>query len=344
MEWESTGEEPPRHPDASAMLARLYQEGVTALYHFTSIDNLPSICERGFLYSKDLLSQIGILEFVDCGGNEFSLSLDKRNDNWDKVSLSFSPYTPMAYHAKRQKHLCYFCVSPEIATLQGVIFTDTNANRSNHRRGVGLSGLDLVDFRIIRSLARADKETWKRSIQAEVLIPRQVPLSFVQRIVFVSQASMGEAQRLCHHLAHPPFQVDKRLFADSPGAPQGHILFPYVEHLHFFAEAHPVSSMLYLDQEVKNIYSRSAHQLLRVVLTVRLIPGTEITLTLYRQDQPGQGPVWEQQQPPSFVLNFRRFYQMNYTISTKELQPGRYLLECYLDKVRRASYLFDLSA
>ncbi|WP_376795594.1 DarT ssDNA thymidine ADP-ribosyltransferase family protein [Thermogemmatispora sp.] len=52
----------------------------------------------------------------------------EKNNNWDKVSLSFTPYTPMAYHVKRRRHLCYLCISPEVAALQGVIFTDTNAN------------------------------------------------------------------------------------------------------------------------------------------------------------------------------------------------------------------------
>ena len=33
------------HPDAAAILSRLTQEGVNALYHFTSVENLPSICQ-----------------------------------------------------------------------------------------------------------------------------------------------------------------------------------------------------------------------------------------------------------------------------------------------------------
>ncbi|WP_176728926.1 DarT ssDNA thymidine ADP-ribosyltransferase family protein [Thermogemmatispora onikobensis] len=336
-------EEPTRHPDADAILARLSQEGITTLYHFTSFDNIYSICHRGCLYSKELLEEFGILASIDSGGDSLSFSLDKANGNWNKVSLSFSPYTPMAYRTKRRKNLCYFCISPEIATLQGVIFTDTNANRNDHNRRTGLDGLDLVHFQIIRSMTRIDKETWKRFVQAEVLIPWQVPLRFVQRIAFVSQANVEEAQRLCYRLTHPPFEVDKRLFTDSRGEPPENIHFPYVEHLHFFDEGHPASSMLYLDQGAMNIYSRSEHPFLRVALTLRLILGTEIYLRLYSLDHPTEALVWEQHEPSDPILYPKPFHIRTYNIPTEKLTPGRYLFECYLDKIRRASYLFYLT-
>ncbi len=68
----------PRHPDADAILARLRKEEISRLYHFTSVNNLPSICKAGSLYSKALLSLHGILDSVDCGGDNRSLWLDRK--------------------------------------------------------------------------------------------------------------------------------------------------------------------------------------------------------------------------------------------------------------------------
>src|SRR5258708_8650083 len=82
------------HRDADAILSRLKQEGVTALYHFTSVKNLPYICSERALYSKTELMARGMLSNIDTGGNDLSLSLDQRNDNWNKVSLSLTHYTP----------------------------------------------------------------------------------------------------------------------------------------------------------------------------------------------------------------------------------------------------------
>lgn len=47
----------PLHPDAAAILARLQRERVSTLYHFTSVENLPSICEQQGLCSKQTLEK-----------------------------------------------------------------------------------------------------------------------------------------------------------------------------------------------------------------------------------------------------------------------------------------------
>ncbi len=59
-------------------------------------------------------------------------------------------------------------------------------------------------------------------------------------------------------------------------------------------------------------------------------------------DQPARGPVWKERRQ-LYGPAFRPFLDIEYSIPTERLQPGTYLLECYLDQVRRASYLFDLS-
>jgi hypothetical protein len=130
---------PSLHPDARAILTRLKQEGITTLYHFTNVENLPSICQMGALYSKQDLEERGLLSTIVTGGDPLSHSLDRTRSNWDKVSLSFTPYIPMAYNTKRSQHLCFFQINPEVAGWLNVVFTDSNATKNGHIRGLGLS-------------------------------------------------------------------------------------------------------------------------------------------------------------------------------------------------------------
>src|SRR5439155_23114198 len=97
----------PQHADAAQILQKLRQERIGALFHFTSVENLPCIARLGALCSKATLQQRGMWPCADPGGNELSHSLDARNDNWDKLSVYWTPNTPMAYRKKRAKHLCF---------------------------------------------------------------------------------------------------------------------------------------------------------------------------------------------------------------------------------------------
>jgi len=57
----------PLHSDAPAILSRLQREGVTAFYHFTSVENLPSICQLQALCSKKTLE--GVIPIRKLKGN-----------------------------------------------------------------------------------------------------------------------------------------------------------------------------------------------------------------------------------------------------------------------------------
>src|SRR5712691_10877424 len=219
------------HPDANAILARLKREGMVALYHFTSVENLPGICQMQALCSKGTLkSESGTLPVVT-GGNPLSHSLDRYRGNWDKVSLNLTPYTPMVYHKKKEQHLCFIVISLEVAAWTGVVFTDTNATSNDHLRDEGSTGLDLIKFEIIRSTAHPDKQAWKRHVQAELLVPDRIPLDYMSRVYFVSNASKKYAEQICGELPHPKFEVNERFFSDSPRSPYGTTSFPYVLEL-----------------------------------------------------------------------------------------------------------------
>src|SRR5437870_5048980 len=116
-----------KSPDADAITSRLDREGIAALYHFTSIENLPRIARAQALSSKAVLEKTGNWPPPEPGGNEISFIQDRQNDNWDKVPFNFRTCTPMAWGVRRAKHLCFFVVGSQVATWEGVVFTDTNA-------------------------------------------------------------------------------------------------------------------------------------------------------------------------------------------------------------------------
>src|SRR5947209_17862402 len=208
--------------DGHPIVRRLAAERIQALYHFTSVENLPLIVATGGLLSKHALQRHHIAPPAP-GGNEVSRDLDRRNDNWDFVSLSFTPHIPMAYYKKRDSHLCYFVLHPHVAALPGVMFTDRNATDHTHRRGGDVTGLNLIDFTVVRYEHAPDRADWKPLVQAEVLVPARVDLGCVAYVGFVSEASRDEAVRLMAHIPEdarrPSLLVAPSVFAGDPRIP-----------------------------------------------------------------------------------------------------------------------------
>lgn len=166
------------------------------------------------------MEEKNLLDQVVTGGNELSLDLDRDLGNWDKVHLYFCPHTPMAYVKQQTRHLCYLIIEPTVALWQGVVFTDTNATRTRerpHQRGEGVQGLRLVDFEVIRmTLNQGPQPTnsrWHRNVQAEVLVPHEIPLQYIKEIAFISEGSLKEGEYLWGDIPHPPFRVVKGFFS-----------------------------------------------------------------------------------------------------------------------------------
>lgn len=209
---------PSLHADADGILARLRQEGVTALYHFTSVENLSGICQIQALCSKQTLEKERQKLPRNTGGNPLSHSLDRYRGNWDKVSLNLTSHTPMVYHRKREQHLCFFVIRPEVATWSGVAFTDTNAASNAYQRGEGLAGLNNIKFASIRSIPRpGDRDGWVQPVQAEVLVRDRIPLEYISHIAFVSKASMSYGEKLCGLHSHPPYMLISKRTLSTEG-------------------------------------------------------------------------------------------------------------------------------
>jgi len=181
------------------------QHGITCLYHFTDIRNLPYIIEEKGLLSFEFLEERGLLDKIKCGGNPLSQELNGWSQTRDKIKLYPRYKTPMAYILEqrdweRSLHLCYLEINLDVALEEGVVFTDINSTDSAHKEAKGMKGISLLDFRWIKDLDAWQDPTGKKKSQAEIMVPDYIDLSKIERIYFISEASLEEAKRLCPSL------------------------------------------------------------------------------------------------------------------------------------------------
>lgn len=204
--------------EAQQILQILKNHNIQSLWHFTDIRNLPLIKKFNGLRSKEFLENRGYLTKVYCGGNELSHNLDRELGNWDKISLNFTPYTPMAYHIKKEKHLVFIEIDISVATFEGVFFTDCNATRlrNGQKREKGVKGLRNVRFEHIQSKPKPYDQDWVKFVQAEVLVPHHIPVEYFKKIHFISEASLMLGEYLWSD-SHPSFTVTPEIFADYHG-------------------------------------------------------------------------------------------------------------------------------
>lgn len=94
--------------------ARVQNEGIHTLYHFTDSSNIDSILNEGIYSNKQL--QVREIEFTP-GGNTLSQELDQQNKLDDYVHLCLTPHHPMAHDAQNRgsiKDPKFLKISPTI--------------------------------------------------------------------------------------------------------------------------------------------------------------------------------------------------------------------------------------
>lgn len=324
--WEEESMSCSLHLEANAILARLKQEGITALYHFSSVENLPGICQMDALCSKQVLEEQGLLSTLTTGGNTLSHSLDRNRGNWDKVSLSFTPYTPMAYNRKKEQHLCFFLINPEVAAWSDVSFTDCNATKNDHRRGQGLVGLNNVQFNVIRAVPFS-VDGWFQYVQAEVLIPVSIPLAYVTEVGFVSNASMNYSEYLCKSFSHPNFAVNTQLFTKSVREPA--INFAYVKEF-WLAGLEIEADVVYLKK--KNEFSKSIDSFIKIVRQGYALTGTQEKALLRNLSSGAEKIVLEPTEFRRSGLYSPPIHPIH-NIPLADLPTGSYLIKYFLDDI-----------
>jgi len=240
----------------------------------------------------------------------------------------------MAYNRKRAQHLCFFLINPEVATQLDVVFTDSNATRNDHRRGHGLLGLNNVQFNVIHAIPFS-VDDWHRFVQAEVLIPNFIPLTYVTEIGFVSSASMNYTKYLCDSLPCPPLSVMPQIFTDSPKASSRAIGFSYVHEL-MIGDTKESKNMVYSTHTKENKFSRKISDKIVIVATVRVITGMQAKISLFDTVTNKERVVMDEELPRS------NEYKHKCTISLSGLPAGIFLVKYYLGGACWASSSFEV--
>lgn len=204
--------------ESEEIIDYLNTNNIHSFWHFTNIRNLRLIKDDVGLLSKQELEirTLSLLNDVYCGGDKNSQAADKKMDNWDKISLSFTPHTPMFYRKRPHSHLIMIEIKTEVAQADNVYFTNKNALKKNNgqRRDKGLKGLENIKFEYINiDENQPNNKNWFEYVQAEILVPYKIKNSSFKNIHFVSQVGKLFAELLCKK-THPLFKVTKNVFSD----------------------------------------------------------------------------------------------------------------------------------
>lgn len=264
--------------EQAEIIETLKKNRINSLWHFTDIRNLPYIRKLDGLRSKENLegNRYWGRNILFPGGDDISHNLDRDLGNWDKIHLNFRPNTPMAYNKKREKHLVFIEIKPEVAACEDVYFTDCNATKREHKRGEGIEGLTYVNFDIIHRPYERNPD-WHKYVQAEVLVPHHVPISMFKAIHFISNASKEYGESLWGRKCNL-FCVNPETFYDTSIYRKGEIQFPHIREVF-------ISTKRISKEKVHAIRSNALYLVpgepFWVIVHTYAITGTRVSISVY---------------------------------------------------------------
>lgn len=166
---------------------------INFLYHFTHVDNMPSILERGLL-SHNEAHRIGCVMRDISDPRVQSLRANKQvfgRSLHDYVPLYFTPRNAMLYVRRNiQSDVVILCLNSILLEHKGSVFTDGNAASSRTTAFNDLRELNKLDWECIRSRAKwIEFPDGRRKRCAEVLITTGIPINHIQRIIVRTEAT-----------------------------------------------------------------------------------------------------------------------------------------------------------
>lgn len=161
---------------------------ISALYHFTDQQNIPSIQELGGLYSLAKLREMGV-QIPKPGGNQWSHDADRRKGVDRYIHLCFRPNHPMEFVAREEGRIqasIFLQVHPDVLYWPGVKYTADVSNKA----GVTIYSIEeakaLIDFEVLFMRTNwTDPEIQQRLQQAEkseILVPEHIPIRFIRNM------------------------------------------------------------------------------------------------------------------------------------------------------------------
>lgn len=199
------------------------KRAIKQVVHFTTNRGLIGILDSGFLKSREILPEDSRLEFIIKNN-----SATRKDVEWlSFVNLSITKVNHEFFnYCSKWHHDIFWCVlsfSPEILTHDGVVFTTTNNIYPSVQRGRGESGFESIfadtvygkyNTRISRS--KSQPLNLPTDIQAEVLYPTKVDISFLQKIIVSCDDHADDVSGITYPMGRGAIVVDvnKNVFTE----------------------------------------------------------------------------------------------------------------------------------
>ncbi len=155
-------------------------------FHFTDIENLPGIRQRGLLSMATIRGEN--IQVPRPGGNQWSWDADTACGMDEYVHLCFFKSHPMEWRAREEGRItksAFLEINPEILRVNGVLVTDMVSNKSGCKPMSPEEAFDKLDLEVIYK--RLDwttaevKERLNTAKKYEILIPNAVPLNMIMK-------------------------------------------------------------------------------------------------------------------------------------------------------------------
>ncbi len=200
----------------------IINRGIENIYHFTTIENLMSILERGFIYSR---SKVNALRKADDGfySDDYVDYMDeKRLDGLcDYINLSVSRpnwYLMNSYSKKIELADFEWCIielTTESLSLADTLFSVGNAASSVSKKYGVTSGLKAFDAMFQEEVITTRKkytrfrlpDNFTTDIQAEALVKDQIAIDKIKHIYLASNN-----QLMKHRSGFKLLNLDNSLF------------------------------------------------------------------------------------------------------------------------------------
>jgi hypothetical protein len=208
---------------------RILDRQINSLYHFTTIENLISIMEREFIYSRTMIDQLKLTnDGYHTGDYVDHMDAERLDGLRDFINLSLSRphwYLLNKYSQRPElKHFdwCILQLNTQPLLQQDTRFSVCNAASNAAKRYGVNSGLIAFD-NLFRERVETPSKIYTRhnlpkhfttDIQAEVLVKDRIPNLCINSILFPNESKLKQYQSAFKMLNLPTdlFSVNEPLF------------------------------------------------------------------------------------------------------------------------------------
>ena len=156
------------------------------LFHFADLRNLPSIKEKGGLFSYARLKEMAI-EIPAPGGNDWSHEADAYKSMDRYVHLCFRPTHPMEHVARVDGRIAssiFLSIHTNVLQIAGVRFTAGVSNKANVETHSVEEAMSIIDFDMLyggwKDWNNPDIQARLQQVEKyEILVPDHVPFNLI---------------------------------------------------------------------------------------------------------------------------------------------------------------------